>query len=37
MKSDDYLGLTGIALAVAREFSFWADAIYADIKEGDLV
>ena len=37
MDSDTYLGLTGIALAVAREFSFWADAIYADIKEGDLV
>ncbi|MBC6477813.1 MAG: hypothetical protein GDA56_08500 [Hormoscilla sp. GM7CHS1pb] len=35
MKMDDYLGLTGIALAVAREFSFWADAIYPDIKGGE--
>ena len=36
MDSETYLGLTGIALAVAREFSFWADAIYADLKEGQL-
>ncbi|MBO1346047.1 MAG: hypothetical protein EBE86_000965 [Hormoscilla sp. GUM202] len=35
LKMDDYLGLTGIALAVAREFSFWADAIYPDIKGGE--
>jgi hypothetical protein len=35
MKMDKYLGLTGIALAVAREFSFWADAIYPDIKGGE--
>lgn len=32
MDSEDYMGLTGIALAIAREFSFWADAIYADIQ-----
>jgi hypothetical protein len=32
LKTEDYIGLTGIALAVAREFSFWADAIYPDIK-----
>lgn len=24
-----YLGLTGLALQVAREFSFWAEALYA--------
>lgn len=36
MNMDDYLGLTGIALAVARAFSFWADAIYPDIKGGEV-
>jgi len=36
MDSEDYMGLTGIALAVAREFSFWADAIYADIQGGEV-
>jgi len=35
MGMNEYLGLTGIALAVAREFSFWADAIYRDIKGGE--
>ncbi|MGK7872776.1 MAG: hypothetical protein AB4426_05520 [Xenococcaceae cyanobacterium] len=35
MNYDNYIGLTGIALAVAREFSFWADAIYTDIQGGD--
>lgn len=35
LKSEDYIGLTGIALAVAKEFSFWADAIYPDIKGGE--
>jgi hypothetical protein len=29
---DDYLGLTGLALALAQEFSFWATAVYWDIK-----
>ncbi|MEP1080035.1 hypothetical protein NDI52_32230 [Leptolyngbya sp. PL-A3] len=29
---DDYLGLTGLGLAIAQEFSFWATAIYHDIK-----
>ncbi|MCC3568078.1 MAG: hypothetical protein EAZ94_21960 [Oscillatoriales cyanobacterium] len=29
---NNYIGLTGIALAVAREFSFWTEAIYPDIK-----
>jgi hypothetical protein len=32
LSSNDYIGLTGIALAVAREFSFWTEAIYPDIK-----
>ncbi|MCT7952255.1 hypothetical protein NG798_20880 [Ancylothrix sp. C2] len=29
---DEYLGLTGLGLALAQEFSFWANAIYHDIK-----
>jgi hypothetical protein len=32
LQADDYLGLTGLALAIAQEFSFWANAIYHDIK-----
>lgn len=32
----DYLGLTGLGLAIAREFGFWTTAIYADINEGDI-
>jgi len=32
LRPNDYIGLTGIALAVAREFSFWTEAIYPDIK-----
>ncbi|NMF86659.1 hypothetical protein [Nodosilinea sp. P-1105] len=32
MSTDDYLGLTGLALAIAQEFSFWATAVYHDIK-----
>ncbi|MDY6940828.1 MAG: hypothetical protein SWY16_24620 [Cyanobacteriota bacterium] len=36
LRTDDYIGLTGIALAVAREFSFWADAIYSDIRGGEV-
>jgi hypothetical protein len=32
MSTDDYLGLTGLGLALAQEFSFWAIAIYADVK-----
>ncbi|NDJ22328.1 hypothetical protein GS682_11930 [Nostoc sp. B(2019)] len=31
---DEYLGLTGLGLALAQEFSFWATAIYSGI-EGD--
>lgn len=32
MDTDDYLGLTGLGLAIAQEFSFWATAVYHDIK-----
>ncbi|GAB1542235.1 hypothetical protein NUACC21_49090 [Scytonema sp. NUACC21] len=32
MKPEDYLGLTGLGLQVAREFAFWAGAVYADVK-----
>ncbi|BAZ46102.1 hypothetical protein NIES4102_31300 [Chondrocystis sp. NIES-4102] len=32
MKADDYLGLTGLGVSLAQEFSFWANAIYSDIK-----
>jgi hypothetical protein len=30
--TDEYLGLTGLGLALAQEFSFWATAVYWDIK-----
>lgn len=33
--AENYLGLTGIALEVAKEFSFWANAVYYDIKAGE--
>ncbi|MGF1588847.1 MAG: hypothetical protein ACFCU7_06340 [Pleurocapsa sp.] len=32
LKADDYLGLTGLGLTLAQEFSFWANAIYNDVK-----
>jgi len=32
LSADEYLGLTGLALEIAREFSFWVSAIY---KEDD--
>lgn len=28
---DEYLGLTGLGLVLAQEFSFWATAVYHDI------
>jgi hypothetical protein len=28
LEAEDYLGLTGLALAVAQEFGFWASAVY---------
>ncbi|WP_013334951.1 hypothetical protein [Gloeothece verrucosa] len=32
MDVDEYLGIMGLGLAIAQEFSFWATAIYYDIK-----
>lgn len=32
LNCDRYLGLTGLALELAQEFSFWANAIYHDVK-----
>lgn len=34
LPTEDYLGLTGLGLTVAQEFSFWATAVYVGI-EGD--
>ena len=28
LETTDYLGVTGLALALAQEFSFWANAVY---------
>lgn len=33
--TDEYLGLSGLGLALAQEFSFWATAVYHDIKGGE--
>lgn len=30
--TEEYLGLTGLGLTIAQEFSFWATAVYHDIK-----
>jgi hypothetical protein len=35
LNTDDYLGLTGLGLALAQEFSFWANTVYFDIKGVD--
>jgi hypothetical protein len=35
MDLEGYLGLTGIGLAIAQEFSFWANAVYHDISGED--
>jgi hypothetical protein len=32
LDANAYLGLTGLGLAIAQEFSFWATAVYWDIK-----
>lgn len=32
MPAEAYLGLTGLGLKLAREFAFWASAIYVDVK-----
>jgi len=31
----EYLGLTGLGLAIAREFSFWTTAVYNDVTGED--
>ena len=28
---EEYLGLTGLALALAQEFNFWAQSVYGDV------
>lgn len=33
LSTDEYLGLTGLGLTLAQEFSFWATAIYTDVEE----
>jgi hypothetical protein len=33
--TDEYLGVTGLGLALAQEFSFWATAVYHDISGED--
>ncbi len=33
LSTEAYLGLTGLGLALAQEFSFWAAAIYWNIEE----
>ncbi|MGQ9866927.1 MAG: type II toxin-antitoxin system RelE family toxin, partial [Pseudanabaenaceae cyanobacterium] len=35
LSADEYLGLTGLGLEIAREFSFWVSAIYHDVKGED--
>ena len=35
MDVSEYLGLTGLGLAIAREFSFWATAVYHDVSGDD--
>lgn len=32
LEADDYLGLTGLGLKIAQEFSFWATAVYVGIE-----
>jgi hypothetical protein len=33
LSAEAYLGLTGLGIALAQEFSFWAAAVYWNIKE----
>ena len=35
LDTDEYLGVTGLGLALAQEFSFWATAVYHDISGED--
>jgi len=32
LDTEDYLGLTGLGLEVAKEFGFWATAVYHDVS-----
>lgn len=32
LDTDVYLGLTGLGLAIAQEFSFWATAVYVGVE-----
>lgn len=32
LKPESYLALTGLGLAIAREFGFWANAVYHDVS-----
>ncbi|MEM8642447.1 MAG: hypothetical protein AAGG51_27060 [Cyanobacteria bacterium P01_G01_bin.54] len=33
--TEDYLGLTGLGLTIAQEFSFWTTAIYVGVEEAN--
>lgn len=35
LRADDYLGLTGLALELAQEFSFWGNAVYVGVARPD--
>ncbi|MEH1887631.1 hypothetical protein [Nostoc sp.] len=35
LSPEEYLGLTGLGLSLAQEFSFWASAVYHDINGGN--
>jgi hypothetical protein len=35
LDNNQYLGITGLGLAIAQEFSFWATAVYSDISGGE--
>lgn len=32
LSAEEYLGLTGLGLTIAQEFSFWATAVYVDVE-----
>lgn len=35
LSTSEYLGLTALALQVAREFAFWTEAVYAHLKDAE--
>jgi hypothetical protein len=37
MTASEYLGITGVALQVAREFSFWAESLYAKPRTNNAI